>query len=378
MNQNDTLWKPSKDLIESSSLYAFMQSLGFSTYKELHTWSCTETASFWQHVWNFCGVLGDQTGPVFNKTKAMFDTHFFEDSKLNIAENLLRQKGRHTAITFWNESGLKRDLSYDELYKQVSSVAQYLTDQGVGIGDRVAGYLPNIPETVIAMIATASIGAIWSCCSPDLGIQGVCDRLGQITPKILITVDGYTYAGKIHVVCDKISEIKKTIQSIEHVIRIPYLGITPVFDDYMCYKKILKTYPPKDIVFERFSFNHPFVILFSSGTTGAPKCIVHGAGGTLIQHMKEHQLHCNIKAGDAVFYYTTCGWMMWNWLVSTLASKARVVLFEGSPMHPSPDILMEMARDVGVSFFGTSAKYLNSLLKIDYKLSWDLPRLKTC
>lgn len=376
--QNDgLLWTPSLTDQESSLIHAFAKRVGHHTYPDLHTWSCNNTGEFWENVWDFCDVIGNRIGTICSNNSSMEHTRFFEQSRLNVAENLLRRTGTDTAITFWNESLEKRTLSFDDIRSQVSSVAQFLTVNGVVAEDRVAGYLPNIPETIIAMIATASIGAIWSSCSPDFGTQSVCDRFSQITPKILITVDGYTYAGKSHELLDKIPTIKSHIPSISNVVIIPYLKTLPVSDEFICYETILKTYTPKPFVFERFPFNHPLLILFSSGTTGIPKCIIHGAGGTLIQHMKEHQLQCNIKPGDTVFHYTTCGWMMWNWLVSALASKASLVLFEGSPMHPTPEVLMDMAQDVGVTLFGTSAKYLNSLSKMNFTTKHALAELRT-
>lgn len=371
------IWTPSPEQTESSLIASFSEKFGFTTYPDLHAWSCANIGTFWENVWDFCGIIGDRVGGSYTHNRSMEHTRFFENSRLNFAENVLKQKGSHTAITFWNESLEKRTLSYDELNAEVSSVAQFLIKSGVVPGDRVAGCMPNIPETVISMIATASIGAIWSSCSPDFGVDSVCDRYSQIAPKVLIIVNGYSYGGKQHSIVDRIEAIQEQIPSIETVLVIPYLKTINIPDKYETYPAILEQFPAKPIEFKRFPFNHPLLILFSSGTTGKPKCIVHGAGGTLIQHMKEHQLQCDVKPGDAVFYYTTCGWMMWNWLVSALASNASLVLFDGSPMHPTTGVLLDIACEVGVTLFGTSAKYLSALHKINYKVPFDLPNLRT-
>ncbi|MDP3372248.1 MAG: acetoacetate--CoA ligase [Candidatus Paracaedibacteraceae bacterium] len=377
MQKITPIWTPSFEQTESSLIALFAEKFGFTTYPELHAWSCANVSTFWESIWNFCGVIGDRAGDIYTQNRPMEYTRFFEDSRLNFAENILRQKGSHVAITFWNESLEKRTLSYDNLHAEVSSMIQFLEANGVVSGDRVAGCMPNIPETVIAMLATASIGGIWSSCSPDFGVDSVCDRYSQIAPKILIMVDGYAYGGKHHIIIDRIEAIQELIPSIEKVIVVPYLRTVNIPNKYIMYPVMLAQFPAKPIEFKRFPFNHPLLILFSSGTTGKPKCIVHGAGGTLIQHMKEHQLQCDIKPKDTVFYYTTCGWMMWNWLVSALASNASLVLFDGSPTYPTTGVLFDMARDVGVTLFGTSAKYLSALHKVNYKVTFDLPNLRT-
>jgi acetoacetyl-CoA synthetase len=290
---------------------------------------------------------------------------WFPEIKLNFAENLLRRPGPGPAIIFRGENGSRRELSWPELEDAVASLAASLRADGVGPGDRVGGYLPNAPEAVIGMLAAASLGAVWSSCSPDFGIAGVLDRFGQIEPKVLITVDGYNYAGKRLDIRPKVAEIAAALPSLHRTVVQSFLELASdlsgipksvSFSEYL-------TRPAPPLAFTRLPFDHPLYVLYSSGTTGRPKAIVHGAGGTLLQHLKEHRLHCDVRPGERMFYFTTCGWMMWNWLVTGLASGATLVLFDGSPFHPTPDILLDVAAEEGIAVFGTSAKYLDALKK---------------
>jgi acetoacetyl-CoA synthetase len=346
-------------------------------YAEWHAWSCANPAEFWAAVWRFTGVIAEErqgTDPwdsVVDGFERMappdpeLGPRWFRGARLNFAENLLRAKGRSPAIIFRDERGVRRELDRDALIAEVSRVAGALRASGIRAGDRVAGFLPNIPEAVIAMLAAASCGAMWSSCSPDFGVPGVLDRFGQIAPRALFVADGYRYAGKEIYSLDRVREIVRTIPSIEHVVAVPVLRASFGIGDLAGIRGAAswthfaargEGAPPR---FERLPFDHPLYVMYSSGTTGLPKCLVHGAGGTLLQHLKEHQLHTAIVPGDRVFYFTTCGWMMWNWLVSALASGATVVLYDGSPTPPAaPDTLWTMAAEERVTVFGTSAKFL--------------------
>ncbi|MBY0282258.1 MAG: acetoacetate--CoA ligase [Alphaproteobacteria bacterium] len=371
------LWAPSESKIQNSLLQKFMDSTSHKNYKDLYEWSITSLDSFWQKVWDFCNVKASTKATVVLKNATDIQkAEFFSSALLNYAENLLKRRDDAIAIYFYNENQQKFHLSYAELYDQVSQVVGQFQKWGVEPGDIVASYMPNLPETVIAMLAAASIGAIWTSCSPDFGTTSLIDRFSQVRPKILLVADGYTYQGKIFNCIERVPEILKTIPSIEHTIIVPYLDLKETHP-YTDWRKILKSYEPAVIEFKQLPFNHPLFILYSSGTTGIPKCIVHGAGGSLLQHLKEHQLHCDIKPDDKVFYYTTCGWMMWNWLISALASDASLVLYEGSPTHPTLGHLFQIAEEIGVTLFGTSAKYLSALEKAEFKASYDLDKLKT-
>lgn len=362
---NMPLWHPTPEQIANTSMMRFMKSLDIESYQDLYRFSITHPDAFWKAVWDFTKMIATQgNGPVIQTPYVMEKSKFFPDACLNYAQNLLRYKDKRIAIEFFGEDKVRETLTFEDLYHQTITLAHTLLEWGVQPGDRVAGYLPNIPQAIIAMLATASIGAIWSSCSPDFGVDGVIDRFGQIQPKVFIIADGYFYNGKRFDCLEKIPAIIEHIPSIEQVIVIPYTQqVENLPSKAMLWQEIQdKTYG-KAFIFQEFPFNHPLFILYSSGTTGIPKCIVHGAGGTLIQHLKEHQLHCDLKEGDKLFYFTTCGWMMWNWLVSGLATGATLILYDGSPAYPKSDSLFDIADEVGITHFGTSAKYIDSIAK---------------
>lgn len=383
LDNHHPLWKPSPERIEASHLTAFMRAVqsrycvNASDYAHLHDWSVKRPADFWNAVWDFTGVIGDKFAAgeerVLIDADKMPGAQFFPDARLNFAENLLRPRADGDAIVFRGENRTRRKLSYNQLVAEVSRTAQALRELGVAPGDRVAAFLPNLPETVIAALATASIGAVWTSCSADFGARGVIDRFGQVAPKVLFACDGYYMNLKAVDTLDTVREIAAGLPSVERVVVVPYLDMTrdtpctAGVSDAVLWNDFLKPFTPEDpanIRYERMPFNHPLYIVYSSGTTGAPKCIVHGAGGTLLMHLKEHLLHCDVKPGDRVFYFTTCGWMMWNWLISALASQAAIVLYEGSPFLSRGGVLWDYADEEGITHFGISAKYLDALAKI--------------
>ena len=369
------IWTPSAERIAATRLNAFTDYLAdhagvrFDDYASLWEWSRRDDetlATFWQAVWAFCGVRAEQVGKtVLENNGTMAESRFFPDASLNFAENLLRQTGSSDAIVFQGEDRVTRRLSHDELHAEVSRLSQLLRDEGVEPGDRVAAYLPNLPETMIAMLATASIGAVFSSCSPDFGPQGVLDRFGQIEPKVLLVVDGYYYNGKVRDVMAKNRAVIDQLPTVTRVLLVRYAGEGVVADLPRAegFAEAIGRYTPGSIDFVRRPFAHPLYIMFSSGTTGRPKCIVHSAGGTLLEHLKEHQLQVDIRPGDRVFYFTTCGWMMWNWLASVLASGATAILYDGSPFAPDWRVLFRYAEAEGITLFGTSAKFIDALGK---------------
>ncbi len=385
---NQPLWTPSPQRIAASNLSAFTQFVAerygvkANSYAELHNWSCTDREQFWQAIWQFCGVVGSTQGDtILIGRERMPGARWFPDARLNFAENLLRQRDDSTALVFWGEEQLKSQITWGELYAEVSRLAQALRAQGVKPGDRVAAYLPNLPGAVIGMLATASIGAVWSSCSPDFGVQGVLDRFGQIKPKVLLAVDGYFHLGKTVDVLARVAEIATQLTFLEKVVVVPYTRAEPPLAGIpraVDVRDFMAPYQPREIHFERLPFDHPLYILYSSGTTGVPKCIVHGAGGTLLQHLKEHQLHTDVNPGDRLFYYTTCGWMMWNWLVSGLASRATLMLYDGSPFVRRGRILWDYAEAENITIFGTAAKYIDAIAKLNLEpaISHKLPQLK--
>ncbi len=369
----EPLWNPSPERVAKSNVTRFIQLVNeregtrLGDYPSLYRWSVDEREKFWAAVWSFCGIIGDLgDGPVLERGDEMPGARFFPTARLNFAENLLRRRDDALAVAFWGEDQVRRSLSFAELYDRVSVLAQALRDAGVGPGDRVAGYLPNLPEAVTGMLATSSLGAIWSSCSPDFGVRGVVDRFGQIEPKVLLSVDGYFYDGKRFDLTERLGPILEQIPSIRRLVIVPYAGEgAPDLGDprVVSLAEFVVDYSPGTIEFERRPFNHPLYILYSSGTTGVPKCIVHGAGGTLIQHMKEHRLHTDLEPGERLFYFTTCGWMMWNWMVTGLASGATLLLYDGSPFYPDGNVLFDLADELGMNVFGTSAKYIDAVKK---------------
>jgi acetoacetyl-CoA synthetase len=318
-------------------------------------------------VWDWCGVVGTCGGRVLENGDRMPGARFFPDARLNFAENLLKKSGGGDAIVFRGEDKVARRLSWDELRDLVSRMQQLFRAHGIGPGDRIAAMMPNMPETVAAMLAAASLGAIWSSCSPDFGEQGVLDRFGQIEPALFIAPDGYWYAGKRIDVADKIAAVVAKIPSIRAAFVVDYLGSAEQAaarsDRAEALSAALAPFEAAQLTFERLPFDHPLYILYSSGTTGIPKCIVHSAGGTLLQHVKEHRLHAGIEDGDRFFYFTTCGWMMWNWLMTGLASGATLLLYDGSPFHPDGNVIFDYARDEKMTYFGTSAKFIDAVRK---------------
>lgn len=361
------LWTPSASQKAASHIVKYAKTQGFPetvSYDELHKWSVTEIGKFWSSFWDYVGVIGDKGDVTLSGTDRMETTKFFPNGKISWAENMLKRRDDKTAIIFRDELKRERQLSFKELADIVSRVQQALVAAGVKAGDRVAGYMPNMPETIIGALAASSIGAIWSSASPDFGVQGVIDRLGQIEPKILISVDGYYYNGKVLNVLPKLVEILPKLPTIQKTIIVPFTSENPDLSSVagaVSFQDFIAPYAVKEPTFERVAFNHPLFIMFSSGTTGIPKCIVHGHGGTLLQHMKEHQLQCNIHEDDKVFYFTTCGWMMWNWQISALASGATLMLFDGSPFYPDAYSLWDYTSKHGCMLFGTGAKYIDAL-----------------
>ena len=383
------LWRPSAARINASNLKRFTETLErelgrrFDDYESLQAWSCEQPDRFWAQIWRFTEIRASrQCDQVLSDAEQFPGARWFEGARLNFAENLLRHRSDELALISRLEHGARKSLTYNELYQKVSECAAGLRQLGVVSGDRVAGFMPNIPETIVAMLATASIGAIWSSCSPDFGMNGVMDRFGQIEPKVLFGCDGYFYNGKTIDTLPRLKAICSKISSIEQLVVVPVAQDAVAIDGFskaILFHDFLAAHCGSELLFEQLPFNHPLYIMYSSGTTGVPKCIVHSAGGTLIQHLKEHQLHTDLKASDRLFYFTTCGWMMWNWLVSGLASSATLVLYDGSPFYPEAKSLIDLVEAEQVSIFGVSAKYISALEKagVNPAMTHDLAQLRT-
>jgi len=359
------LWTPRNP--DQTQLADFMRILGKEgmTYPEFWRWSCDNLTEFWDACWDFSGVIGKKGDVILTEGMHMSDAQFFPKAALNYAENCLKRRDEADAIVFWGEDKVKIRMSWAELYDAVSKTQAYLIDKGVKQGDRVAGFVSNMPQALIAMLATSSIGAIWCSASPDFGVQGVLDRFGQIEPKILFAVEGYYYNGKTVDCMEKINEFLPQLPSVEDCVIIPYTNDAPTLSDNMrLWTDIQDRYPAaEEISFARLPFDHPLFIMFSSGTTGIPKCIVHGQGGVLLTHLKEHLLQCDTRRDDRVFYFTTCGWMMWNWQMTAIACDATLLLYDGSPFYPSATILWDYADAEKMTLFGTAAKYIDALNK---------------
>ena len=371
MTSEMPLWTPSAEILEKSPMALFLKAASrkagraFAGYDDLHAWSVEDRAAFWTMVWDECGAVGEKGAAALENGERMLEARFFPEGRLNFAENLLKKTGSEDAIVFRGEDKVSYRWSWDDLRERVSKLQQAFAAMGIGEGDRVAAMMPNMPETVACMLAAASLGAIWSSCSPDFGEQGVLDRFGQIEPKLFIACDAYWYAGKLQDVSAKVKAVAGKLGA--PVLVVHYAGdaeaLAASLPDGRTLDALLAAHETRPLSFAQLPFRHPLYILFSSGTTGVPKCIVHSAGGTLLQHLKEHNLHCGLVEGERLFYFTTCGWMMWNWLVSGLAVGATLCLFDGSPFHPDGNVLFDYAQDEKFAVFGTSAKYIDAVRK---------------
>ena len=380
------LWTPSCAQVDGATLTHFMDyvhdktGVSFPDYASFYAWSVDQDETFWSSFWDFAQVKAEAKGERVRTSDPLFEKcRFFPDARLNYAQNILQTQGSQDALVFWQEDGPCISMSFDALNQEVSRFAQGLKRAGVVKGDRVAALAPNRPEVIVAMLATVSLGAIWSSCSPDFGASGILDRFGQVEPKVLLGCEGFVYKGVYFDCQDKITTLQKELPPLSQVVIIPNGGEkswTSKAQNVISYADFIAPFEPKAFEFTQVPFDHPLMILFSSGTTGKPKCIVHGHGGTLLQHFKEHRLHCDIKPGDRLFYFTTTSWMMWNWLVSGLGSGATLLLFDGSPFHPSPAILFDYIQKEKCTHFGVSAKYIDALHKADmspkntHDLSW--------
>ncbi len=382
------LWTPSKERIKNANMTAFLQSVNqihgkdFSDYDQLYEWSTNNIGAFWAQMWDFAEIIASKPyDQVIDDPEKMPGAKWFEGARLNFAENLLRFRNDSVALIFRGEDKVRRTLTYNELYKETAAVAASLKALGIQPGDRVVGYIPNMPESIIAMLAATSLGATWSSCSPDFGIKGVFDRFGQTKPRVLFTTDGYFFKGKTLNNMDKIAGIIEAVPSIEKVVFIPYTHEEPDIASLpnAVHYNAFKNEDATEIEFAQLPFDHPLYIMYSSGTTGLPKCMVQSAGGILINQMKELLLHTDLTPEDTIFYFTTCGWMMWNWLVASLSTGATLVLFDGNPFHPGPEYLWQMAEEEKITVFGTSAGYIAALKNAGVKpgRQFDLSAMKS-